>query len=91
MLEMTNTVAAPAFRALADLAVFDSEVDVEALDARLVVCVADPAASLPARVMAAQVCGERRVSAAREALSRLCDNPSTPHVLRLAARRALVP
>lgn len=91
IMETTNTVAAPAFRALADLSAFDSEVDAELLERRLVACVADRSASLPARVMAAQVCGERRVSAARDALSRLCADSSTPHVLRLAARRALAP
>lgn len=91
VMETANTVAAPAFRALADLAAFDSEVDAEFLESRLVACVADRAASLSARVMAAQICGERRVSVARETLSRLRDDPSTPHVLRLAARRALAP
>lgn len=35
------------------------QVDAELLESRLVACVADRSASLPVRVMAAQICGER--------------------------------
>lgn len=87
--ETATTVAAPALRALADLAAFDPEVDVEALDRRLAACLADPSAALPVRVMAAQLCGERRLTAARPALARLCGDAATPTPLALAARHAL--
>ena len=87
--ETTTTVAAPALRALADLAAFDAEVDAEGLDRRLVACLADPAVSLPARVMAAQLCGERRLAVARPLLERLGRGETTPTPLALAARRAI--
>ena len=87
--ETTTTVAAPALRALADLAAFDAEVDAEGLDRRLVACLADPAASLPARVMAAQLCGERRLAVARPLLECLGRGETTPTPLALAARRAI--
>ena len=87
--ETTTTVAAPALRALADLAAFDAEVDAEGLDRRLVACLADPAASLPARVMAAQLCGERRLAVARPLLERLGRGETTPTPLALATRRAI--
>lgn len=87
--ETSTTVAAPALRALADLAAFDAEVDAEGLDRRLVACLADPAVSLPARVMAAQLCGERRLAVARPLLERLGRGETTPTPLALAARRAI--
>jgi len=82
-------IAAAAFRALADMAAFDPNVDVRRLDSRLAACVGDASAAPAARVMAAHLCGERRVTAARATLSSLATSSSTPTPLRLAARHAL--
>lgn len=60
-----------------------------ARERRLAACLADPSAALPVRVMAAQLCGERRLAAARPALARLCADAATPTPLALAARHAL--
>jgi len=84
-----SIIAAAAFRALADMAAFAPHVDARRLDARLAVCVGDASASPAARVMAAHLCGERRVAAARAPLSSLVEAPSTPTPLRLAVRHAL--
>ena len=78
-------VAAAAFRALADMAVFDPRIDASRLDNRLASCVADGAASPAARVMAAQLCGERGIVAAKSALARIAADRSQPEPLRLAA------
>ena len=77
--------AAAAFRALADMAAFDPRVDASRLDNRLASCVADGAASPAARVMAAQLCGERRIAAAKPALARLAADRRESEPLRLAA------
>jgi len=82
-------IAAAAFRALADLSEFDPHVDTRRLDARLAACLGDASAAPAARVMAAHLCGERRVAAARATLSALADDPATPTPLRLAARNAI--
>jgi len=82
-------IAAAAFRALADMAAFDPLVDTRRLDARLAACAGDASAAPAARVMAAHLCGERRVSSARATLSSLAASSSTPTPLRLAARHAL--
>lgn len=87
--ETRTIVAAAAFRALADLACFDPNVDVRDFESRLVSCAADGTASVAARVMATQICGERRVSSARPALVRLASGPATPEPLRRAAAFAL--
>ena len=87
--ETRTIVAAAALRALDDLAAFDPHVDARRLDSRLVACAADASASSAARVMAAQLCGERRLAAARPALARLCADAATPTPLALAARHAL--
>jgi len=84
-----SIIAAAAFRALADMAAFDPHVDARRLDARLAACVEDASAAPATRVMAAHLCGERRVAAARATLASLADAPSTPTPLRLAARHAL--
>ena len=78
-------VAAAAFRALADMAAFDPHIDASRLDNRLASCVADGAASPAARVMAAQLCGERGIVAAKSALARIAADRSQPEPLRLAA------
>ena len=87
--DMETIIAAAAFRALADMAAFDPLVDTRRLDARLAACAGDASAAPAARVMAAHLCGERRVAAARATLSSLADSSSTPTPLRLAARHAL--
>lgn len=86
--ETSTTVAAPAFRALADLALFDPEVGADEFDRKLVDCLSDPQTALPVRVMAAQLCGERRIDAAHSALVRIGGDASTPTPLALAASRA---
>ena len=84
--EETHTiVAAAAFRALADMAVFDPRIDASRLDNRLASCVADSSASPAARVMAAQICGERRVVSARAALAAIAADSAQLAPLRLAA------
>ena len=83
--ETRTIVAAAAFRALADMTAFDPHVDASRLDARLASCIADATASPAARVMAAQLCGERRVGAARAALAAIAADKTQPLPLRLAA------
>ena len=83
--ETRTIVAAAAFRALADMAVFDPRIDASRLDNRLASCVADTSASPAARVMAAQLCGERRVVSARAALAAIAADSAQLAPLRLAA------
>ena len=83
--ETHTIVAAAAFRALADMAAFDPHIDASRLDSRLASCIADSSASPAARVMAAQLCGERGIVAAKSALSRLAADRREPDPLRLAA------
>ena len=83
--ETRTIVAAAAFRALADMAAFDPHIDASRLDSRLAACVADSSASPASRVMAAQLCGERRVVAAKPVLARIAADRSQPEPLRLAA------
>lgn len=83
------TVAAAAFRALADLAAFDTRIDGRGLERRLVACVGDAAAAPAVRVMAIQVCGERRVDAAVSELRRVLRDPASTVVLRQSAAYAL--
>ena len=88
--EETHTiVAAAAFRALADMSAFDPRIDASRLDSRLASCVADSSASPASRVMAAQLCGERRVVAAKPVLARLAADRSQPEPLRLAASASI--
>ena len=83
--ETHTIVAAAAFRALADIAAFDPHIDASRLDSRLATCVADLTASPAARVMAAQLCGERRVIASKSVLARIAADRRAPGPLRLAA------
>lgn len=87
--ETQTIVAAAAFRALADLSEFDAYVDSSQLNAKLVSCVLDESASSAARVMAAQLCGERRIGSARSHLQSLVDDPKTKETLRRAAMSSL--
>lgn len=87
--ETRSIVAAAAFRALADMSEFDSRVDARRLDALISRCAADSSSAPAARAMAVQLCGERRVSAARSALESILDDGSAPEVLRSSARCAL--
>ena len=87
--ETKTIIAAAAFRALSDVSEFDPHIDNRRLDAMLVSCVGDASASTAARVMAAQLCGERRISASQSALKRLLDDPSTTEALRRAAQWGL--
>ncbi len=82
-------IAAAAFRALADMAAFDPNVDVRRLDSRLAACAGDASAAPAARVMAVHLCEERRIAAARATLSALAETTATPAPLRLAACHAL--
>jgi hypothetical protein len=87
--ETRTIVAAAAFRALADMSEFDSRVDSRRLDTLLSRCAADSSSAPAARAMAVQLCGERRVSAARSALESILDDVSAPEVLRRSARCAM--
>ena len=83
--ETRTIVAVAAFRALADIAAFDPHIDASRLDSRLASCVADSSASPASRVMAAQLCGERRVIASKSVLARIAADRRAPGPLRLAA------
>lgn len=83
--ETRTIVAAAAFRALADMSAFDPRIDASRLDTRLASCVADSSASPAARVMAAQLCGERRITSARASLATIAADRAHPEPLRLAA------
>ena len=87
--ETRTIVAAAAFRALDDLAAFDPHVDARRLEPRLVACAADASASSAARVMAAQLCGERKVLSSRSLLKRLADDPKENAVVRKSSACAL--
>ena len=87
--ETRTIVAAAAFRALDDLAAFDPHVEARRLEARLVICAADAAAAPAARVMAVQLCGERKVVSSRSLLKRLADDPKENAVVRKSAACAL--
>ena len=87
--ETRTIVAAAAFRALDDLAAFDPHVDARRLDSRLVACAADASASSAARVMAVQLCGERKVLSSRSLLKRLADDPKENAVVRKSSACAL--
>ena len=87
--ETGTVVAAAAFRALADVSGFDAQVERRRLDARLELCAGDASASVAARVMAVQLCGERRVMSARQRILGVAADVSAPVVLRKAASHAL--
>ena len=87
--ETGTIVAAAAFRALSDLAGFDSHIEACRLDEMLVSCAGDDAASTAARVMAAQLCGERAIASSRASLGHILDDPSAPVPLRKAAQWSL--
>ena len=87
--ETKSIVSAAAFRALADIAAFDPHVDGRRLDARLAACVTDSAAAPAARVMAAQLCGERRIASARPMLAALAADHAAPEMLRRSAAYAV--
>ena len=87
--ETGTIVAAAAFRALSDLAGFDSHIEAGRLDEMLVSCAGDGAASTAARVMAVQLCGERAIASSRASLGHILDDPSAPVPLRKAAQWSL--
>ncbi len=87
--ETRTIVAAAAFRALADMSVFDPRVDANRLDSLLAACTADASSDPATRSMAVQLCGERRVRSSRPALESIRSDPSAPEILRRAASRAL--
>ena len=87
--ETRTVIAAAAFRALSDASEFDPHIDNRRLDAMLVSCVGDASASTAARVMAAQLCGERGVSSAMPTLKGILDDPAAPEPLRSAAKWSL--
>ena len=87
--ETRTIIAAAAFRALDDVSQFDQNVDAQRLEQRLVSCAADAKASPAARVMAVQLCGERKVASSLILLKRLVDDPKESTVVRKSAFRAL--
>ena len=87
--ETHSIVAAAAFRALADVSEFDSSIDARRLDSLLVACAADAVAAPAARAMAVQLCGERRISSARQTLAAIIADPGSPEVLRRSAQFSL--
>ena len=87
--ETRTIIAAAAFRALDDVSRFDANVDARWLESRLIACAADASASSAARVMAVQLCGERKVASSLILLKRLVDDPKESTVVRKSAFRAL--
>ena len=59
------------------------------LDDALITCAGDRSASCAARVMAAQLCGERRLRSSKSALERILGDASSPETLRRAASWSL--
>ena len=88
-LETQTIVAAAAFRALADMTEFDPRIDTRRLDGALITCVGDRSASCAARVMAAQLCGERMLRSSKSALERILDDASSPEPFRRTASWSL--
>lgn len=88
--ETETIVAAAAFRALSDVSEFDSSINVRRLNNALVCCASDESASLAARVMAVQLCGERRLRASEMSLSSIASSSTTSKPLRLAAEHSLL-
>ena len=88
--ETKTIIAAAAFRALSDMSEFDPNIDGHRLDTRLVSCISDSSVSIAARVMAVQLCGERRIGSARSALAALAADAATPETLRRSAIHASV-
>lgn len=89
LLSVSLMLAAAAFRALSDIAVFDDRVDVRNLDLKLADCVADSSAAPAARTMAIQLCGERGIRRAIPNLTRICRDSAAGTTQRLAAEAAL--
>ena len=87
--ETKTIVAAAAFRALADMAAFDPHIDGRRLDGRFAACAADSSAAPAARVMAVQLCGERKVASARPTLAALAADHAAPEPLRRSALHAI--
>ena len=87
--ETRTIIAAAAFRALADMAVFDPRVDANRLDSLLAACAADASSDLASRSMAVQLCGERRVRSSRPALESIRSDPTAPEILRRSANYSL--
>ncbi|MBR4614557.1 MAG: hypothetical protein IKO55_03025, partial [Kiritimatiellae bacterium] len=87
--ETRTVIAAAAFRALSDVSAFDPHIDGKRLDAMLVPCIGDASATPAARVMAAQLCGERGVISSRAMLEEVLSDAAAPAPLRRAANRSL--
>ena len=87
--ETRTIIAAAAFRALADMSVFDPRVDTNQLDSLLSACVADASSDPASRSMAVQLCGERRVRSSRPALESIRSDPTAPEILRRSANYSL--
>ena len=87
--ETRTIIAAAAFRALADMSVFDPRVDTNRLDSLLATCAADASSDPASRSMAVQLCGERRVRSSRPALESIRSDPTAPEILRRSANYSL--
>ena len=87
--ETGTIVAAAAFRALSDVSEFDSSINARRLNNALVRCASDESASLVARIMAVQLCGERQVKESKESLRSIVSSSSTSKPLRLAAKHSI--
>lgn len=87
--ETRTIIAAAAFRALADIAVFDPRVDTNRLDSLLASCTADASSDPASRSVAVQLCGERRVRSSRPALESIRSDPTAPEILRRSADYSL--
>ncbi len=87
--ETRTIIAAAAFRALSDVSAFDPHIGGKGLDATLVPCLGNASASPAARVMAAQLCGERGIAPAVPALKGILHDAAAPEPLRRAAKWAL--
>lgn len=87
--ETSTIVAAAAFRALSSIAGFDYMIDAGRLDSMIAASVSDASFAPAVRVMAAQLCGERRIISAKDGLVRIVGNPAESTALRRAASWAV--
>lgn len=87
--ETSTIVAAAAFRALSSIAGFDYRIDAGRLDSMIAASVSDASFAPAVRVMAAQLCGERRIISAKDGLVRIVGNPAESTALRRAASWAV--
>ncbi|MCR5750423.1 MAG: hypothetical protein K6G91_00540 [Kiritimatiellae bacterium] len=71
------------------IAGFDYRIDAGRLDSMIAASVSDASFAPAVRVMAVQLCGERRIISAKDGLVRIVGNPAESTALRRAASWAV--